>query len=97
MTIDLSTLLPTLLYICLIVLVIVFVVIGIKLIKILDKTDKVLDDVERKIDQVDGVFEIIDRTTTYATTISDRIIDSIAGFIGNIFRKKRGRDEYEEK
>lgn len=97
MTIDLSTLLPTLLYICLIVLVIVFIVFGIKLIKILDKTDEILDDVEKKIDQVDGVFEMIDRTTTYANTISDRIIDAIASFIGNIFRKKRGRDEDEEK
>ena len=48
------------------------------------------------MDQVDGVFEIIDKTTGYANRVSDRIIDTIAGFIGGILRKKKGRIEDEE-
>lgn len=96
MTIDLNCVLPTLLYICLIVLVIIFIVIGIKLIKVLNRADEVLDSVNKKMDQVDGVFEIIDKTTGYANHISDRIIDTIASFIGNIFRKKKGRIDDEE-
>ena len=96
MIINLNYFLPTILYICLIVLVIVFIVIGIKLINLLKKADEVLDGVNKKIDQVEGVFEIIDKTTGYADRISDRIIDTIANFIGNMFKKKKGKIEDEE-
>ena len=96
MTIDLSLFLPAILYICLIVLVIVFVVLGIRLIKLLDKAENVLDSLNTKIEKVDGVFEIIDKTSGYANKISDRIIDAIANFIGNILKKKKGRIEDEE-
>lgn len=97
MIIDVNTVLPVLLYFCLLILVIVFILLGIKLIRILTKVDLVLDDVNRKMNQVDGVFEMIDKTTDYASSISDRIIDMIAGLIGGIFRKKKGKDENEEK
>lgn len=95
MMISLDAVFPIILYLCLIVLVIVFIVLGIKLIRILDKADIVLDEMSRKMNQVDGVFNIIDRTTSYANTIGDRIIDTIASFISNLFKKKKGNDEDE--
>ena len=95
MMIDVNSLLPILLYLCLIVLVVVFIILGIKLIRVLDKTDEMLDEVNKKIKSVDGVFNIIDRTTGVVNTISDRIIDRIAGFVGHVFRRKRGYDEDE--
>ncbi len=95
MTIDLSSFLPVVLYICLIVLVIVFIVLGIRLIKVLDKADEVLDEVNKKMESVNGVFNIIDKTSGFANNISDRIIDGIANLIGLIFKKKKGKDEDE--
>ena len=95
MTIDMNIFLPTLLYLCLIVLVIVFIVIGIKLIKVLDKADSVLDEVNKKMESVNGVFNIVDKTTSFANTISDKIIDSIAHLLSNLFKRKKGNDEDE--
>lgn len=95
MIINLETFLPIILYLCLIVLVIVFVVLGIRLIRVLDKLDETLDDVNKKIQSVDGVFNIIDKTTGIANTLSDKIIDGIVGFASHLFKKKKGNDEDE--
>lgn len=95
MTVDLNELLGLVLYICSTILVIVFIVVGIRLIKTLKKVDNVIDDVNEKMDKVDGVFNIIDKTTDYASSVSDRIINAISGFINNLLRKKRGNDDDE--
>ena len=95
MTIDLNEFFEILLYISLIVLVIIFIVLGIKLIKTLGKVDKVIDDVNGKMNKVDGIFDIIDRTTDYATTISDKIIGGISSFVNILFKRKKGNDEDE--
>ncbi len=96
MTIDLNEFLPVLLYILLIVLVIVLIVLGIKLIKTTKKVDAVLDEVNEKMGKVDGVFNIIDKPTDYASGISDRIIGAIAGFLTGIVKKKNRKDEEDE-
>lgn len=95
MTVDLNSLLTIILYIALIVLVIIFIVVGIKLIKTLKKVDAVIEDVNVKMDKVDGVFNIIDRTTDYAATISDKIIGGISKFINTLIFKKKGNDDDE--
>ena len=88
MTVNLNELLTIILFFALIVLVIIFIVLGIKLIKTLKKVDKVIEDVNGKMDKVNGVFDIIDKTTDYAATISDKIIGGILEyakkFSGNI-------------
>lgn len=96
MMINVIDLLEVFLYISTIILVIVFIVLGIKLIKTLKKVDNVIEDVNEKMDKVDGVFDIIDKTTDYASTISDRIIGAISGFVGNLIKRKRGNDRDEE-
>lgn len=95
MTVDLNSLLTIILYVALIVLVIIFIVVGIKLIKTLKKVDEVIDDVNVKMDKVDGVFKIIDRTTDYASTISDKLICGISKFINTLVFKKKGNDDDE--
>lgn len=95
MTVDVNELLSVILYLSLIILVIILIVLGIKLIKTLKKVNIVIDDVTDKMNRVDGVFDIIDKTTSYATTISDKIISSITHFINVLFKKKKGTDENE--
>ena len=93
--IDLNSLLLMILYVSLIVLVIIFIVVGIRLIKIMKKVDLVIDDVNEKMNKVDGVFNIIDKTTDYASSISDKIISAIFGVVGGLLKKKKGNDEDE--
>ena len=95
MVIDLNEFLGFLLYFSLIILVIIFIILGIKLIKTLKKIDVIIDDVNGKMNKVDGVFDIIDKTTDYASTISDKIIGAISGFVGTLIRKKKGNDDDE--
>lgn len=95
MMIDLTEFLAILLYFGLIVLVIICIVLGINLIKTLKKVDKVIDDVNGKMNKVNGVFDIIDRTTDYASSISDKIISAISSFVGVLLRKKKGNDDDE--
>ena len=95
MIIDLNALLQVILYLTLITLVIILIVLGIKLIKTLRKVDDVIDDVNKKMLKVNGLFNIIDKTTDYASTISDKLINGISNFINVLFRKKKGNDEDE--
>ena len=93
MIINLSELLPAILYILLIVLVIILIILGIKLIKTINKIDTIIDDVNVKMDKVNGVFDLIDRTTDYAASISDKVIDGITNFLYLIFKRKKGKSE----
>lgn len=96
MIIDFNEFLTIVLNMCLIALVIIFMVLGIKLIKTLKKVDAVIDDVNGKMDKVNGVFDIIDKTTDYASSISDKIINTISGFINVLLKKKKGKDNDEQ-
>jgi len=95
MLVNLNELLYVVLFLLLIILVIILIVFGIKLIKTLKKVDNVIDDVNIKMNKVNGVFEIIDKTADYASTISDKIIGSISKFVNMLLKKKKGNDEDE--
>lgn len=95
MMIDLNNFLTILLYISCIILVIIFIVLGIKLIKTLGKIDGVIEDVNNKMNKVNGVFDIIDKTTDYASTISDKIIGTLSRFVNSLINRKKGNDEDE--
>lgn len=92
MMVDLNDLLISVLFVLLIIFVIILIVLGIKLIKTLKKVDGVIDDVNIKMNKVNGVFEIIDKTTDYAATISDKIIGALSKFVNSLFKKKKGND-----
>jgi len=95
MVIDLNAFLEIILYLSLITLIIILIVLGIRLMRTLRKVDNVIDDVNNKMGKVDGLFNIIDRTTDYASTISDKVINGIASFISVLFKKRKGKEEDE--
>ena len=96
--IDITEVLPMILFIVLIILVIICIVLGIKLIGTLNKVDVIIDDVNTKMNKVDGIFNIIDRTTDYASGLSDKIINGLTNLVGLIFKHKDKEDvtEFEE-
>ena len=96
MMIDFDELLRIILYVGLIVLVIIVIILGIRLMKTLKKVDGLLDDVNVKITKVNGVFDIIDKTTDYASLISDKILNGIYSFISVFTKRKKGNDNNEE-
>jgi len=93
MMVNVNDLLVVVIYGLLIALIIIFIILGIQLIKTLKKVDGVIDDVNEKITKVNGVFDIIDRTTDYASAISDKVISVISNFISVLLRKKKGKDK----
>ena len=95
MIIDFNEFLNILMHISLIVLIISFIVVGFKLIKILGKVNSIMDDISGKMDKVNGVFEIIDKTTDYASSISDKVLNALSGLLSVFTKKKKGNDNYE--
>ena len=96
MTVELEDMLPVVLYCVLIIFVIALIVLVIKLIKTLGKVDKVLDDVNNKMVKVDGLFNMIDRVTDYASNVGDKIVSTITNAIHFVVRKRKkgnGKDE----
>ena len=95
MTVDLNELLELILYFGLIILVIIFIILGIRLIKTLSKVDRVIDDVNGKMTALDGVFDIIDKTTDYAASISDKITNGLTKLVSTFLKKRKGNDNNE--
>ena len=95
MVIDFNEFLNVLMHISLIVLIIVFIVVGVNLIKTLGKVNNVIDDINGKINKVNGVFDIIDKTTDYASNISDKVLSALSGLLNVFTRRKKGNDDYE--
>ena len=91
MTIVLDDLLPCILYVALIIFVIILTLLIIRLMKTLKKVDNILLDVDQKMKKVDGVFDLIDRNTDFANSMSDKIVNGISQFVNKIFKKKRGK------
>ena len=94
--IDFNALLGILLYVGLIVLVVILIILGIKLIKTLKKIDGVIDDVNGKMNKLSGIFDIIDKTTDYASLISDKVLNGIYSLVSVFTKRKKGHDKYEE-
>ena len=90
--------LPLIIYALLSILLVVLIILGIKLIDTVNKTNAVLDDIEKKSKSLDGIFATIDNVTDAVSLISDRLVDGIAGVVGNLFsfkKKKKEDEEYE--
>ena len=47
------------------------------------------------MEKVNGVFDIIDKTTDYASAITDKVIGSLSKIINTVFFKKKGNDNNE--
>ena len=89
--------LPIILYVLGSILLVILIVLGIKLINTMNKIDNVVDDINVKVNKLNSFFAVIDYATDSLSTISDRLVDGVSGFIGKIFgRKKKKRKEKED-
>lgn len=91
--------LPIAIYILLIILLVVGIILGVRLISAMDKVDEVLNNVQKKVNSLNGLFSVIDFTTDRISAFSDRVVDTISGFISKIGSRrktKRERDENED-
>lgn len=96
MMINFYELLKIMLFVLLIVLVIILIILGIRLMKTLKKVDGVIDDVNTKMSSVDGLFSIIDKTTDYASLVSDKLLGALSSLLGFFMKRKKGNDSNEE-
>lgn len=82
------------------ILLLTLIILTVKLILSVDRINAILDDVEDKMKTVDEVFSVIDRITDSFSTISDRIVDSLASIVSKLFttkkRRKKIKGEMEE-
>ena len=94
--VDLSTVLPILLYLAGLVLLIVLIIVGIKLIGLLDKFDRIADNVEVKITSLDGAFNFVDKFSDSVAMVSDSLVSGTVKLLSNVFGKNKTSKEDEE-
>ena len=85
----LSDALIVVVYIALIVFIIMLTILCIKLMGTLNKVDYLLDNVTKKAESLDGVFDLIDNTTSKLNTIGESIISALSSFVSKIMKRKR--------
>lgn len=88
--------LPIVIYFLLIIILVIGIILGVKAIKTVDKIDNVVDDISNKVKSLNGLFHIIDFCTDKIVSISDKIIDGIAGFLLKIFNPKKKNEKESE-
>ena len=94
--VDLSTVLPILLYLAGLVLLVVLIIVGIKLIGLLDKFDRIADNVEVKITSLDGAFNIVDKFSDSVAMVSDSLVSGTVKLLSNVFGKNKTSKEDED-
>jgi hypothetical protein len=92
----LGILLPILLYVAGIFLLIVLIIIGIRIIRTMNKVDTIVADVDKKVKSLNGLFSFIDNTTDKLSFLTDKVVDSLSGFLMNMFSKKNKKKKEEE-
>ena len=83
---GLTTALPVIIYLLLIIL-------GIKLIITIDKTNAILDDVSKKVATLDTVFGFIDGVSNKMAYLGGKLTQGVVGLINKITGLKRRKDE----
>jgi hypothetical protein len=85
---TLSSILPIIIYMLLIIFLVVAIIIGIKLVFALNKIDALVDDVTAKVKTLDRVFTVIDFASDKVTSLGENIISFVTKMFGKIFKKK---------
>jgi len=88
--------LVVLLYISLIVFVIALTVLCIKLIGTLGRADKLIENITRKAETLDGVFNILDYTTSKFSMLGEAISGYVMGFVKKLTKRKNKNESEEE-
>lgn len=90
---SVNLVLPVLLYTFGIILLIVLIILGIRFILILNKLERVVDNIDGKVNSLNGLFSIIDKATDSIAIFSDSIVNTVAGLVFKIFKRKKRKDE----
>ena len=90
--VDLSTVLPILLYLAGLVLLIVLIIVGIKLIGLLDKFDRIADNIEVKVSSLDGAFNFVDKFSDSVAMVSDSLVSTTVKLLSNVFGKSKSKN-----
>ena len=77
-----------LVYISLIVFIIALIVLCIKLIGTLNRADRLIENITRKAESLDGVFDMIDYTSSKFGAIGETVVGFLTGFVKKLFNKK---------
>ncbi len=93
----LSDALIILIYITLIIFIITLIVLCIKLIGTLGRIDYLVENLTRKAESLDGVFELIENTTSRFGMIGSSIVNYFSSFVGKIFTRKRRNRKVRER
>ena len=87
------TVLPVVLYILGAILLVALIVLTVKLIITMNKIEEVVDNISGKVKTLDSLFDMIGIVTGRFTSITDKIVDSVALLIEKIFKRKDDNDE----
>ncbi len=93
---TLSSILPIIIYMLLIIFLVVAIIIGIKLVFALNKIDALVDDVTAKVKTLDRVFKVIDFASDKVAALGESIIASVGSVFGKLFKKKIKEMEEDE-
>ena len=55
----------------------------------------ILDDVGRKLVKLDGLVNIIDKTTDFASSINDKIVSKVSSIVYKVFKKRKEKNKDE--
>ncbi len=96
MMIDANEFLLIVVYILGSVLLFALTILVLRLIRTLKKVDRLLDDLQGKSEQLNGVFTLVDRSSSVMNSIAGNVGSGIVNFATNFFKNRKGRDEEDE-
>lgn len=91
--IDASAFLGIILYTLGSILLVALIVLVIKLINTINRVNLLLDEVDKRIEKFERIFRVADIVTDNMALVSDKVVDGISGFIRNIFKGRKRKEE----
>ena len=93
---ELSTVLPIIIYFLLIVLLIILIVIGIKLIITMNKVEQLITDIKSKVSALDKLFNIVDIISSRFSILTDTIVGFLTNTIKKIINRNNNNDDIDD-
>ena len=85
---SLSSILPIVIYVLLIIFLTIAIILGIKAVFMLDKVNLLVEDVTTKVKTLDRIFKVIDLASDKVPAVGESIISYTTKLFGKMFRKK---------
>ena len=92
----LSTVLPIVIDILLIVLLTVFIIVGIKLIDVMNRAQRLINNVEEKVNSFNAFFGFINVINSKFAGISEKVASLVEALVTKLTRKKKKVKQTEE-